>query len=198
MMSSFNPKNAVVNIVQSRAGGAVQRCHGIRHIGSYSNAEHTWGVLLLLWHIHPEHFGAVAPFALSHDVPEFIFGDVPAPTMRYVPGLREQLGEYEDFLNASYGNMPEGSLQELDPEGFAALKDCDRLDLWFWCVEQRALGNMFAYECQKELERYFEQGGLTARAMEVYHAAQKVPLLPAQAGVAEAIVGEVKRIREQQ
>jgi hypothetical protein len=179
------------NIVQTRAGGAVQRCHGIRHNGSYSNAEHTWGVMVLLWHIYPDQFAALAPYALSHDVPEFIFGDVPAPSMRYVPGLRASLGKLEDRLNRLYGNKAEGALDEASHQ---ILKSCDRLDLWFWCKEQLMLGNIFASECKTELERYFaEPNALEARARQVYDRAKGSALLPRQAGVAEAIVALVEK-----
>lgn len=178
-------------IVQSRAGGAVQRCHGIRHIGSYSNAEHTWGVLQLLWQLYPDHFAAIAPVALAHDIPEFIFGDVPAPTMRYVPGLREQLGEYEDALNVECGNLPESSLTGLD---FRILKSCDRLEFWFWTQEQALLGNQFAHEGQFEIERYFnnDPNALEERAREVWLEARAMCLAPSQAGVAERIAKEVE------
>lgn len=187
------------NIVQSRAGGATQRCHGIRHLGSYSNAEHTWGVLLLLQHLYPDHFPVVAPYALTHDVPEYIWGDVPAPSMRYIPGLREQLGRYEDALNAELGNHPEGVLERMDPERFRILKSCDRLELWFWCREQLLMGNRFAGECLVELERYFEGGALEARADGLWRHARVLDgtsaLLPSQAGVAERIVNKLEAER---
>ncbi len=176
-------------IRQTRAGGAVQRCHGMRHNGSYSNAEHTWGVLVLLQHLYPDQFAEIAPYALAHDVPEFIFGDIPAPTMRYVPGLRNQLGRYEDALNRELGNKPEG---ELSGEAHAILKSCDRLELWFWCREQLAAGNFFAREFLDELERYLTSGGLHETADLWWRATRNMSVVPRQAGVAERIVSKVE------
>jgi hypothetical protein len=190
-------KRLLSDIVQTRAGGAVERCHGIRHQGSYSNAAHTWGVLVLLQKLYPEDFAIIAPYALYHDVPEFVFGDVPAPTMRHVPGLREQLGEYEDALNIEVGGFPEGALASMDPVRFKRFKACDRLDLWLWCMEQELAGNLFARECRLELQRYLATpGALDERAAALYDhmtmASGREDFLPRQAGVAERIVKQVE------
>lgn len=44
--------NTVDCILNARAGGAVQRCHTIRHHGEYTNAQHQWGVAMLLWYLY--------------------------------------------------------------------------------------------------------------------------------------------------
>jgi len=152
------------NIVQTRAGGAVERCHviGSRKHGSYTNSQHQWGVAMLLWHLYPEYFNALVSVALSHDVPEFVFGDAPATTKRVVPGLRDQLAALEGEYNNSIGLPAEEGLTEV--EG-AVVKSCDRLELWLWCREQLLMGNQFVIEFIEELERWFaEPGYLEPRA----------------------------------
>jgi 5'-deoxynucleotidase YfbR-like HD superfamily hydrolase len=171
------------NIVQTRAGGAVERCHGIRHQGSYSNAMHQWGVTALLWAIYPEDFPRLAQYTMFHDGGEFIFGDLPAPTMRYVPGLAPAIHKLESNVCEAYGLPREDSLS---PEDHAKVKVCDRLELLLWCKEQIMMGNLFALEICAEIIKYLDQAGMTGTAQELYLAIKAGSnILPKQAGVAE-------------
>ena len=52
--------NTLERITAIRTGGGVERCHGVRHQGSYSNAAHTWGVLVLLQVLWPNDFPRLA------------------------------------------------------------------------------------------------------------------------------------------
>lgn len=175
-------------VVQSRLGGKVQRCHGIPHNGSYSVAEHSWGVAMLLWYIFPEHFTRLVPYALSHDVPEAWVGDVPAPTMRYVPGLREALSGLEGMLNHRIGLPAEN---ELSGEEHAVLKACDRLELYLWAMEQTLMGNQFAYGCMEELERYAKESPFPGKAFLFFEKLRTVSVLPKQAGVIKETIEHV-------
>lgn len=174
-------------IVQSRAGGRVERCHGVPHAGSYSNAAHSWGVAMLMFYLWPEDFPRLAGACLAHDVPEAWVGDVPAPTMRYLPGLRKDLGEIEDGLNASLGLPAEG---ELAIEDHVKLKACDRLELYLWCREQLLLGNQFVGETLKELKRFFSEVPLPEEAMKLFRQFENMELLPVQAGVMKEVCGD--------
>ena len=80
------------NIIQSRCGGRVERCHVIPHLGSYSNASHSWGVAMLMHYLWPKDFPRLAIYCLSHDIPEAWTGDIPAPVAWAVPELKEALG----------------------------------------------------------------------------------------------------------
>lgn len=174
------------NIVQSRAGGAVQRCHGIRHQGSYSNAEHQWGVTALLYYLYPDDYARLSAAALFHDVAEAWVGDIPAPTLRHVPGLRPQIMALEGKVAASIGAPREDALTE---EDHAKIKACDRLELLLWCKEQAAMGNSFALECEIELCKYLDTAPMPGAAAEVYTTIkQGYNVRPIQAGVMEAIV----------
>ncbi len=116
---------------------------------------------MLMHAIWPLDFPRLALHCLSHDVPEAWVGDVPAPTMRYVPGLKEQLGHYERQINLSLGLPAE---QELDWEDYEKLKACDRLELYLWAREQQMAGNRFVDETIVELERFFVERPLPVAA----------------------------------
>lgn len=176
--------DAANHIIQSRSGGAVERCHGIRHLGSYSNARHSWGVALLMWYIWPKDFPRLAIHCLTHDVPESWTGDVPAPTTRYIPGLKNALAKAEGFLNEDIGLPDEHSLH---PDDMAKLKACDRLEFWLWCREEVALGNQFAKEGLSEIERFLTEVPLPAEAEAVRVCLAKRSIIPTQAGVMKSI-----------
>lgn len=172
-------------IVQARSGGAVERSHGIRHIGSYSNAAHQWGVAMLMLQLYPEDFPRLGKFCLSHDVPESWVGDIPAPTMRYLPGLREQLGKIEGALNRDLGLPAE---QDLSPEDHAKLKACDRLEFYLWAREQCLLGNMFVIEAIDEVTKYLQVADMPEPARTLFNhwcGQCDTGFLPTQAGVME-------------
>jgi 5'-deoxynucleotidase YfbR-like HD superfamily hydrolase len=167
-------------LIQSRAGGKVERCHGIAHHGTYSNAAHQWGVAMLMHYLWPDDFPRLALACLSHDVPEAWFGDIPAPTCRYMPGLRQGLNEAEGKLNKKLLLPAENELPE---EDHAKLKCCDRLEFWLWCCEQELYGNLFAREGRKEVERIFEEVPLLPEAKALYEYMRCIDLLPVLSGV---------------
>jgi 5'-deoxynucleotidase YfbR-like HD superfamily hydrolase len=168
------------NIVQSRAGGKVERCHGIPHNGSYNNAAHSWGVAMLLFYLWPDDFPRLSIYALVHDVPEAWVGDSPAPVGRYVPGFKDEITLLETRINHSL-NLP--SEHDLAPDDYVKLKACDKLEFWLWSREQVAMGNGYAAEGLKEIERYFTETPLPERAQEVYEAMKGRSPLPRQAGI---------------
>ena len=170
----------VRRIIQSRCGGKVERCHGIPHTTSYSNAAHSWGVAMLLHYIYPDDFPRLVLTCLSHDVPEGWVGDIPAPSMRYVPGLRGQLGPIEGGINRSLGLPGE---DELSPEDHAKLKVCDHLEFYLWCRDQIDMGNSFAYEAMHEVVNYIDNSVLPDPAGEIWEDLKKTSVLPKQAGV---------------
>lgn len=174
----------VLRVVNSRGGGKVERCHAVPHLGSYNNAAHSWGVAMLLHYLFPEDFPRLVIYALSHDVPEFWVGDIPAPTLRYTVGVREQLADLEARISNTLGLPAEAGLM---PEDLAKLKACDRLELWLWCREEQLRGNMFVDECLSELERYFVEAPLPEVARRFLQTAQENELLPRQQGVVKAM-----------
>ncbi len=173
-------------LLQARAGGKVERCHGIPHHGSYSNAAHQHGVALIMFYLWPEHFSRLAIYCLTHDTPEFIFGDIPAPTLRYVSGFRGQLEELEATYSRSIGLPAE---VDLSHEDHAMLKACDVLEFYLWCREQEAQGNRYVEEALSEVKRFMNEKPLPQRAQDFFQYYQAFGVLPEQAGVAKRLAG---------
>lgn len=174
-----------VNIIKSRLGGKVERCHSIPHQGTYNNASHTWGVLMLLWYLFPVDFPRLAAVTMAHDVPEGWLGDIPATVMRYAKGVREEMAKLERLVCEDLGLPFEG---DLSAEDHAKLKACDRLELYLWCCEQLTLGNVHAGEPLRELDRYFTLSGLPEPAYSFYLQLKGMSVTPQQAGVVDDLV----------
>jgi len=180
--------DTVFNVVQGRLGLKVQRCHGIPHQGSYSVGEHVSGMMLLAWHLYPEDFAALAPVILGHDIGEGWLGDIPSPTMRYVPGLRDAMEKLEGAVVASIGLPTEHGLS---PELYAKLRAIDRLELLMWAMEQVMVGNAYAQGCIDELAIYLGANPsetLPGAAFLFYQRLLKSSVLPVQAGVVKSLV----------
>lgn len=180
-----DPVKTALNIVEARGGGRVERAHGIPHQGSYNNAAHSWGVAMLMLQLWPEDFPRLAAACLTHDIPECWTGDIPAPSMRYVPGLKESITKIEDRL---LERIDLASYNHLEGEDYRKLKACDWLEFWLWCREQQAQGNMFAEEGRKEIEAYIESQQMPSPAYDVYRAIRERSVVTAQAGVMRRIM----------
>lgn len=181
----FKGDEVVRRVVQSRLGGRVKRCHNVPHHGHYDVANHTWGALVILWHVYPEYWIKLSPVLLAHDIGEGWIGDVPAPSMRYVPGLREQIGKLEAALVADLGFPTD---QELTPEEYAVYKAVDRLELYFWCVEQLLGGNRYAHDVMEELAAYLHENPPPGNGFLFFERLRTADLTSRQAGVVKEVV----------
>lgn len=159
-------------IIRSRCGGRVERCHTIPHHGSYNNAAHSWGVAMLMYYLFPEDYPRLSIYCLTHDIGEGWMGDVPAPALWAVDGLRQVWGDLEADLIEIAGCPSE---KDLSKEDLLKLKTCDRLELYLWCKEQEALGNLFVQDCITALSNYFVKG-------ETYHPAAADLLIAIERG----------------
>lgn len=185
----------VDNVIQQRLGGKVERCHNIPHHGSYSVAAHTWGCAMLLLALWPEDT-ELLPYVLSHDVAEGWVGDVPAPTCRHVPGVRDSLGKVEARILRSVG-LPD-PYDALEPDDLAKVKAVDRLEFVIWCYEQVHLGNLYVMEALGEMDRLLTvESPLPEPAMKFYVQLKRrfmtspTGILPKQVGVVrDAVEGE--------
>lgn len=150
-----------------RTGGEVQRCHGVRHRGEYSVAQHSWGVAMLMWELWPADFRRLAQHCLFHDVPEAWVGDIPAPTKRYDPAVRQGVKALERDV-ASYLDIPWDG--DLPAEDRVKLSACDRLELYLWACEQMTEGNLHAQCVRDELDTFFEETPLPSPASQLLDA----------------------------
>jgi 5'-deoxynucleotidase YfbR-like HD superfamily hydrolase len=174
--------NQLQRILNTRAGGAVQRCHAIRHLGTYSNAEHQWGVAMLLWALYD---GPTASrlvwYALAHDVPEGLTGDIPSTA-------KEHDNELDHNIN-SWFHLP--VTDDLTPSDRQILKGCDTLDLYLWAREQLAQGNLYAQEIIDNIDEYAGDI-LDGRAYDFYKEVQQSSIVPARAGLLAKIKADMK------
>lgn len=155
---------SLANVIRVRTGGDVERCHGVRHQGSYSVSSHSWGVAMLMYHLWPEDFPRLGIHCLAHDVPEAWVGDIPAPTKRYDPAIKPALADMERRI-FSWLSLP--CDEDLSPEDAAKFKACDQLELYLWAMEQLEQGNSHAASVVTELESFFAEVPLPARATEL-------------------------------
>jgi 5'-deoxynucleotidase YfbR-like HD superfamily hydrolase len=155
----------LARLMALRTGGGTERCHGIRHAGSYSVAAHTWGVLALLHQLWPEDFGRLAAVVTFHDLPEAWIGDIPAPTKRYNAAVKAACDAMDRKILDRLG-LP--SDQDLEPGDARKVKACDQLELYLWAREQVHAGNLHASCVVRELERYFRETPLPGAAEVLY------------------------------
>lgn len=159
------PSEQFKRLVAIRTGGGTERCHGIRHQGSYSVSQHTWGVLALLYVLWPEDFLRLAAVAMFHDVPEAWVGDIPAPTKKYSRAVKEACDKMEIKIFRRLKLPHDLGLSDADK---TKLKACDRLDLYAWANEQVTSGNEHASCILRELDTFFQTEILPAPADEMY------------------------------
>lgn len=123
-----------------RQGGCVKRFHARPTIGAQSVAEHSWGVAAILWEIC-EPSDALVKAALFHDLAEYDTGDTPFTAKRLSPQLKTALVTLEESIDKDIGMMP-----HLENEELFYLKMADMLELCWYAVDQRRLGNLGSVE----------------------------------------------------
>lgn len=165
----MKPLKDLRRVVAIRTGGGTERAHGVKHHGSYSVAEHTWGVLCLLFALYPDDYARISPFALFHDVPEAWVGDVPAPTKMYSVSVKIACDTLERAVH-EWLRLP--CDLDLGDEDRRILKACDHLELYLWTMEQVHGGNLHALCLMRELDRFFEERPLEGPAARLYNEMQ--------------------------
>lgn len=178
--------DSLAKICQARAGGAVERCHAFRHLGSYSNAAHSWGVAMLILQLFPEHFERLAAVALCHDVGEFIVGDIPAGVLRRNPELRFAVKGAEAAVLEGLDLPTEHNLTEQEE---LVLRTCDRLDFYLWAREQRSIGNTFVNEFVQASAEALEKPPTPPIVRELIRCSRSHTLRPAAIPVLDAVLG---------
>lgn len=139
-------------IKAAREAGQVNRAHVVPYIGSYNNAQHSYGVATLIYLLWPNKTHLL-PHALFHDVPERWTGDVPAQVLRTNPALRQMYVQMELCITRAAQFPFEHTLP---PEDWWILKSADRIELWLWTYEQERMGNKEIMGIRAALEKVFE------------------------------------------
>jgi 5'-deoxynucleotidase YfbR-like HD superfamily hydrolase len=121
-----------------REGGHTQRMHTCPVHGDASNAKHQWNMAVLYLQLHPAPQMSVLQHILLHDVAERWVGDTPAPAKYSInPQLGKELHKAELEVELALGL----DLRVL-PEDQKWVKALDILELFMYCHDQIAMGNM--------------------------------------------------------
>lgn len=138
----FDPGHMQDRLEFIRRGGDTERYHTERRNSPNTVGHHSFNVAWLTALLTPGLGAAerahLTMAALAHDLAEHITGDIPAPTKRAVPGLREAVGNMEAQLMAPLGFVWEAQLR---PELLRVLKLADAMEGALYCIDEAALGN---------------------------------------------------------
>lgn len=149
----YKQESRVGRIKFAREAGAVSRLHVHRVIGEYDIAQHTYGALCILKMLNPEPRVALIWALLSHDKPERLTGDIPAPA-KWVGGWfsGEAYQSTEDHILVGTG----WNWEDLTEQEELWLKFCDACEFYMACLDQEALGNRTLGRPKRLIVRYVE------------------------------------------
>lgn len=125
-----------------QSGRRTVRYHGLPMLDFQRIDAHSFGVAILtrilVPYATPERRARLMEAALYHDLAEWKTGDIPAPTKRVIPGLRDACQKYEDELMA-----PLGLVVDLDDRDSRVLKLADAAEGCLHCIYERYMGNSY-------------------------------------------------------
>jgi hypothetical protein len=120
-----------------RNGMNVRRYHQYTTLETDTVGKHSCGVALFINLISPACSKDVLLAAVSHDLGEWVLGDIPAPTKRHLPDeARALLDSIEDVALAQHGYE-----NALSPMDHLLLKVADYCDGLRFTIEEAARGN---------------------------------------------------------
>lgn len=125
--------------------GQVVRKHTMENIRAENDAEHTWGVVMLLIAAWPEVPARVIKMAVIHDCGERATGDMPGPTKWANPVLGDEMDRVEK--QHIMDTMPQHlcvAYNEMKPEEWAVIEFFDRAEFCISMSRERRLGNTYA------------------------------------------------------
>jgi len=132
-------------IYNTRMAGRIRRLHIRPMNGEEQNvAAHTWGLSMILLDLFPDISKDALVFALRHDIPEVVTGDIPANVKWDNPALEEALDLREKEFLKDMGWKPEHGSVNGHPAWLREnyyIKVADRVELMFFCIEQMYMGN---------------------------------------------------------
>jgi 5'-deoxynucleotidase YfbR-like HD superfamily hydrolase len=134
-----------------RAGAAVRRFHAVHTLQTETVGHHSHGVAMLCYTLAEGTPSAeLLLAALTHDLAEQIYGDIPAPTKRAL-NISAACAQLEDDALASRGLQFDLTLDER-----RILKLADLLDAMGFCVRERQLGNQLMAPIYARYRAYFD------------------------------------------
>lgn len=117
----------IPNALEALRTGQVMRYHAQPDVPCQSNAEHMWGVAILMLKFYGTEMvdGLQLAAAITHDCGEAGIGDIPSPTKCKVPQIRELVKELEHEAMRRLGLDYESYLRH---DQKTRLKICDVLE----------------------------------------------------------------------
>lgn len=144
-----------------RKGSKVKRWHTITNVKEQTVADHSWGVASIIIDIWPDSSTSLITFALWHDIPEFIVGDVPVTAKWQNENLARVVEEAETQVAKEHGLYVK--LTETEKLKLAI---ADLLEVLWYASEEVALGNSNFLEvfhtARKKLETLIQPMGCEA------------------------------------
>ena len=135
--ASYIPADDVLATLRS---GGVERYHAQPDVPAQSTAEHMWGVAILMLKFYGRDLSTkLLAAALTHDCGEVGIGDVPSPTKRASPEVKETFDRLEKEMLIKLGVNWVGTLSE---EETLALKICDVLEGLHYVTRKLRVPNM--------------------------------------------------------
>ena len=134
-----------------RKGSKVKRWHTITNVKEQTVADHSWGVASIIIDIWPDASTSLITFALWHDIPEYIVGDVPVTAKWQNKNLAKVVEEAETQVAKEHQLY----VKLTDTEKLK-LAVADLLEVLWYASEEVALGNSnflkVFYTARKKLE----------------------------------------------
>lgn len=148
------------------AGLSTRRFHVIPMVAGETVGHHSAlvaGLLLILW---PNVSRNVLVAAITHDLAEYVTGDLPSTSKRLGIVDRKALAEQEAAVLKAAGLQD----PQLSDEEALQLKTADVLAGMAACVHERMLGNLYIAEVFLNFSSYFQELGHSenSRASDVY------------------------------
>ena len=119
-----------------RKGAKVQRWHTITNVKEQTVADHSWGVASIILDVWPDSSNSLITYALWHDIPEFVVGDVPV-TAKWANENLARAVEKAETQVAKEHNL----YVKLTTTEKIKLAIADLLEVLWYASEEIALGN---------------------------------------------------------
>ena len=113
--------------------------------------------------------GKCAVYALYHDAPEILTGDLPTPVKYYNPEIKDAYKPVEAYsADKLTAQLPEDLQsifapllkEESDPETHELVKAADKLSAYIKCVEELSAGNEEYRQAEKQIKASLEASSL--------------------------------------